>query len=342
MSKQPPKTSTREPIDLAAALAAARGPVEAPRMPHVPLREAIESSPWLHRAVPARLDVPSAELRGAAHWHRHADTRENARAMMRTVLAGTARENELEALARRYVIEIEAKRVLFWRSKRNARVDGASRVNLETTLDTGRGVLLSVCHLGPYFDLPTPIHRLGRATFAVAGPWFFEPPTANLWGRRLAHWRRKVASRKIEHLIPAPRSFAVLQALLEAGEVVHSFFDMPGPHQTDFLGKPVMLADGAARLAIGAGSLVLPARSRRVGRHSWADFAEPLDARDFRDADELHARLAAIHSELVLDTPEALEDPRRDGAWEAGATADAWISPRHRTTPTESALRASA
>jgi lauroyl/myristoyl acyltransferase len=341
MTKQPP-TSTREPIDIPAALAAARRPVEAPRMPRVPLREAITTSPTLHRLAPARLDVLTAELRGAAHWRRHADARENARAMMRTVLAGTARENELESLARRYVIEIEVNRVLFWRSGRTARVDAASRANLESALSSGRGVLLSVCHLGPYFDLPTAIHRLGRRTFAVSGSWFFEPPAANLWGRRLAHWRRKVASRKIEHLIPAPRSFAVLQALLEAGEVVHSFFDMPGPHQTNFLDKPVMLADGAARLAIGAGSLVLPARSRSVGRSSWADFAKPLDARDFHDADQLHARLAAIHSELILEVAETLEDPRRDGAWETGATAAAWISPRHRAAATESTLRAGA
>jgi lauroyl/myristoyl acyltransferase len=328
------------PIDVPAALAAARGRAEPARMPRVPLRAAIRSSPLLHRLRPGRLDVLVGELRGQIVWHRNRDAREDARATMRAILAGTARERELEALARRHTIETEANMALFWQPPRDARIDRESSAHLRSALMSGRGVLLSPCHVGPWFDLATPVALNGRRVFAVFGDWFFEAPTPSLWGRRLVHWQRKSAARKLERVIPARRSFVVIRDLLEAGEVVQSFFDMPGPHVTNFLGKPVMLADGSARLAIDADAVVLPARSRRVGHRSYSDFAAPLDARDFDDADQLHERLAAIHSELILEVAETLEDPRRDGAWETGATAAAWISPRHEGASAEPAIEA--
>jgi lauroyl/myristoyl acyltransferase len=229
---------------------------------------------------------------------------------------------------------------LFWQPPRDARIDRESSAHLRSAVMSGRGVLLSACHVGPWFDLATPVTSNGRLVYAVFGDWFFEAPTPNLWGRRLVHWQRKSAARELERVIPASRSFVVIRDLLEAGEVVQSFFDMPGPHVTNFLGKPVMLADGTARLAIDADAVVLPARSRRVGHRSYTDFAAPLDARDFDGADQLHERLAAIHSGLILEVAETLEDPRRDGAWETGATAEAWISPRHDAAPSESAIQA--
>jgi lauroyl/myristoyl acyltransferase len=335
-------TSTPIPIDVPAAPAAARDRVAPVRMPSVPLRAAMRSSPLLHRLRPGRLDVLVGELRGRIVWRRNREAREDARATMRAILAGTARDRELESLARRHVIETESNMALFWQPPRDARMDAGSSAHLQSALASGRGVLLSCCHVGPWFDLATPVELNGRRAYAVFGDWFFETPTPNLWGRRLVHWQRKSAARKLERVIPASRSFVVIRDLLEAGEVVQSFFDMPGPHLTNFLGKPVMLADGTARLAVDADAVVLPARSRRVGHRSFTDFAAPLDARDFDDAEELHERLAAIHSELILEVAETLEDPRRDGAWEAGATAAAWISPRHDGALSELAIQARA
>jgi lauroyl/myristoyl acyltransferase len=333
-------TSTPIPIDVPAALAAARDRVAPAPMPRVALRAAMRSSPLLHRLRPGRLDVLVGELRGRIVWQRDREAREDARATMRAILAGTAREVELESLARRHVIETEANMALFWQPPRDARTDARSSAHLQSALASGRGVLLSCCHVGPWFDLATPVELNGRRVYPVYGDWFFEAPTPNPWGRRLVHWQRKSATRKLERVIPASRSFVVIRDLLEAEEVVQSFFDMPGPHVTNFLGKPVMLADGTARLAIDADAMVLPARSRRVGHRSYVDFAAPLDARDFDDADQLHERLAAIHSQLILEVAETLEDPRRDGAWETGATAEAWISPRHNAAPTEPAIQA--
>ena len=52
-----------------------------------------------------------------------------------------------------------------------------------------------------------------------------------------------------------------------------------------------------------------------------------MDPRDFSGADELHDTLAARHEDWILEEPEALEDPRRAGAWEEQADASSEIRP---------------
>jgi hypothetical protein len=87
--------STRPPTDIPAALEAARRPVQAPKMPRVGLRLTLRTSPVLHRLLPRRLAVWTAELRGQALWRRHPDARESSRATMQAILAGTRRAREL-------------------------------------------------------------------------------------------------------------------------------------------------------------------------------------------------------------------------------------------------------
>ena len=101
---------------------------------------------------------------------------------------------------------------------------------------------------------------------------------------------------------------------------------MPGPCETHFLGKPAMLANGTAHLALMADALIVPMRARRVDHHAWADVDTTLDPRDFAGPDELHNALAVVHERWILENPAALQDPREIG-WEAGATPQAWVAP---------------
>jgi lauroyl/myristoyl acyltransferase len=114
--------------------------------------------------------------------------------------------------------------------------------------------------------------------------------------------------------------------VLERGDVVFLFFDMPGSHQTHFLGKPAMLADGTARLAFGTDAIVLPLRSRSAGHRVSLDVGAPLDPHDFADVSELHAALAGLHERWILESPQAMADPRSFG-WGAGATPREWSRP---------------
>lgn len=313
-----------ETSDIAAAVDRARRRGPAPQMPRVGVALSIVTSPTLHALLPRRVAVAAAEARALLLWRLRPEARERARAAMAAIVGGTTRASEVEQLARRHVVEKDVLRALFWQPCTPAASDARSRANLETALASGRGVLFSICHVGPYFDAPSPYVDCARAKFSVAGGWWFEPPTPDYAGRRLACWQRKGDMRGQRVLLSAG-SFALLEALLEEGELVELFFDLPGSRGTRFLGKEVMLASGTARLAMSTGAIVVPARTRREGHRIWVDVAAPVDPREFTGAEQLHQALADVHSELILEFAETLEDPRRPGAWEAGATAERWI-----------------
>ncbi len=301
--------------------AVARRPTP-PRMPAAPLRVRVKTSPLLHGVVPPRLAVSRAARRGDEIWEHSVEAREQALAAMETIVAGTSRADELDALARRHVIEVGIGRALFWQRPWSAKVDAVSAARIRHALSRNRGVLLSACHVGAYYRLQCAPPFEQQVTYIVPGPWYFEPPSADYWGRRLARWHKGVKS----HPVPAKGSFRIIQALLERGEPVFLFFDMPGPRETRFLGKRATLAEGSAQLAVRADALVLPLRARRVGHEVWVDVEASIDPRELGGVDDLHDTLAALHERWILEDPAAMEDPRNIG-WEHGATAEAWVSP---------------
>jgi lauroyl/myristoyl acyltransferase len=315
--------SAAESRDLTAAIEAAKRPLQPPAMPRAELRVRLRTSTGLRSLLPTRLVLRRAAAKGRAAWENPV-ARARALASMEAILGGTPRAGEIEAGARRRLIEEEVQRALYWQPWRTSSVDPTSAANLERALSANRGVLISACHLGPYFLQMSALTSLGRHPCAVAAPWFFEDPTPDYWGRRLARWWQGIAKRD-ERLVYSVGAFPVIQALLEQGELVLIYFDMPGGTRTDFLGKPVMLSSGSAKLAFKTQALVLPLRARRAGDRVWTDVFEPLDPRDFSGADELHRALAAVHERSIFELPETMEDPNRAGAWENGATESEWV-----------------
>jgi benzoate-CoA ligase family protein len=304
------------------AIESVERPLPAPRMPPASLAIRVKTSAWLRSVVPMRLWVSRAERRGEHVWERYSGERAQVLAAMETILAGTSRAGELPQLARASMLEAKIDRALFWQRPWSAKLDAESQERLAQALSSGRGVVLSACHIGPYYRLQCVRPLDGPGTYLVPGAWFFEAPSSDHWGRRLARWRKGTDSR----LVPAKGSFRIIQALLERGERVLLFFDMPGARETRFLGKPVMLADGTAQLAIRADALVVPLRARRDGHRVWVDVAEPLDPRRFAGVDQLLDTLAALHERWILELPETMADPRTFG-WEQSASADAWLAP---------------
>jgi lauroyl/myristoyl acyltransferase len=297
-------------------------------MPPAPLRARLRSSPGLRRLAPRSLIVAAAQSRGRALWRRDPETRRYTTAMMETVVTGTARAGEAKQLACQYLAEQAAEQELFWLPWRLPALDRRSREHADRALASGRGVLISSCHTSAIYMTCWPISELGRRVYLTAAPWYFGEPGNDYWGRRLVRFRREVAKRN-ELVLPAPGSFPMLRQLLEWGEVVNVLFDMPGGTATNFLGKPVMLSSGSARLAAEADALVLPVRTRRVGADFRVDVCAPLDPRAFDDHEELHRSLAAIHERHILEQPQALEDPNRPGAWEGVASTCGWANPRY-------------
>jgi len=296
----------------------------APRTP--PASRAREASiAALRRVLPTRLLVRRAEARAITFWEANPVARERALPAMEAIVGGTARAGELEQLAREHYVEQAAHRTLFWQPWKMPSMDARSTETARLALSSGRGVLVSSCHLGPMFLHYWPLTAM-RTGYAIVGPWFFEEPTADYAGRRLARWRKGVETRD-ERLLPSRGVFVQLRALLAQGEMAFTYFDMPGSRSTQFLGKPVMLATGTARLAIEADALVLPIRARREGHRVWTDVHAPLDPREFSGYEQLQDALAGVHERWILERPGAIEDPNRRGAWEGGASASAWVRP---------------
>ena len=292
------------------------------RMPPAPLAIRVKTSPWVRSLTPVRLAVSRAERQGQELWEQDEQAREEAIAAIASIVTGTPRADELHELARGHLIEGIVERALFWQRPWSAKLDSVSAERVRDAFAANRGVLLSACHLGPFYRLQSARPFKQRLTYTVPGAWFFEPASHNYWGRRLARWHKGMDSRPV----PAKGSFRVIQALLARGEAVFLFFDMPGPRETRFLGKPAELAEGNAQLAIRADALVLPVRARRIGHEVCVDVAEPLDPRQFTDVQQLHEALAAIHEHWILENPAAMDDPRSFG-WEQGASPHRWSQP---------------
>ncbi len=316
-----------EAPDLASAIARARRPVEPTHASAHGLVVGIKTTPALRGLVPARIAMAQASRQGKAIWERNPQERARAGAAMVAIVAGTERAVEAEKLAMEHIVENQVRETLFWRPWKTPSVDPASKQRLLEAFASDRAVLLSSCHLGPFFLGAEVIQSVGRTQYSVAAPWLFQTPPPGPWGRRLSRWSMAISARG-ERLIYSVGSFEVIKALLEQREIVKLYFDMPGNQQTHFLGKPVMLASGSARVAFQTGALVVPTRVRRIGHRIWLDAAPALDARDYPSFKELHDTLASIHEHWILEMPATLEDPNRDGAWERGATAHSWIRPR--------------
>ncbi len=324
-------TSTRKPeLDLAEAVALARRPAVAPAMPRAALPVVLKTSPLLRRALPTPLAVRLAERAGASIWEQDRKAREDGMAMARAILGGTAREGEERELARRHLIEDRVQKALFWQPWPMNEITDASAANLSEAMECGRPLIVSACHVGPFFRQISVVAgravAQGRAVHTVSAPWYFEPPTPDAWGRRLALWWQRMAARG-ERAVLSVGSFPVLVELLRGNQIVMIFFDMPGGTRTTFLGKPVMLSSGTARLAFESEALIVPLRARRDGSRVWTDVFAPLDPHRFAGPTELHEALAAVHERSILELPWTLEDPNRAGAWEGGADAREWARP---------------
>ncbi|HEV7943973.1 MAG TPA: hypothetical protein VGP17_14375 [Solirubrobacteraceae bacterium] len=318
--------SGEAPEALAEGLTIARTGVAPPAMPKVKgMRLLLGTSPAARAMLPTAAMVRRSRILAEAEWRENEAVRADAIAQMSVVIGGTEVASKIEELARMCVIERKVHDTLFWQPWR-PRMDEESRARLRAAMQSWRGVLLSACHLGQFFMLSCAVGTVGVVAHHLGGQWLFEVPSQDRWGRRQVHWSRSLHRHGVR-LSPARGSFAIACTLLREGEAVFNLFDVPGPDQTAFLGRPTMMLPGTARMARAADALVAPLRARRQGHLVWVDVGQPLDPRDFESEQQMHDALAAVHTRWILDAPWSLEDPRRPGSWEEGATAAAWTLP---------------
>lgn len=308
-----------------------RSPSPLARVPREPLRLRLTTSAALRRPLPTQMVLAAVQARAARRWDRDPSEHHDALEAMETIVGGTSRSGELGELARAYFIEHAVQEALFWQPWKLPAMSERSAAHARAALAGGRGVLASACHLGPFFLTFWPIAEM-RHVHTVMGPWLFAQATPDYWGRRLARWRKGLEAHE-EEPISSQGVYGTMRDLLAHGEAVMMFFDLPGSRTTRFLGKPVTLATGTARAAVETDSLVLPLAARREGHRVWVDAHAPLDPRSHDSFEGLHDALAAVHERWILERPQALEDPRRRGAWEEGASAHGWARTRPSSDP---------
>lgn len=199
-------------------------------------------------------------------------------------------------------------------------VEGAHHLCLAKA--AGRGAILSYCHFGPFPAIGVSALALVPDVHQVAGGWL-AAPRPEFITPRVRRWRRIFDEAGVP-LIAAEGCFPVVSELLRNGAVVVMAFDWPGSVESEFLGKPVCLASGTARLAETTGALVVPVMREFRGLRLHTVFGAPMEASGPGGWRRLHAEVTRCHERWISRCPAALEDPRRDGAWGTAATPAGW------------------
>ncbi len=260
--------------------------------------------------VPTRVALGLAAARGRRSW-RDPAARDRARAAARAIVGRTT---NIDAIARAHLAATAAREEFILRPTANDRVSVDGLKHLQAARRDGRGVVVSYCHSGPFPGTGATLGRCTPNVHCIAGNWMFIDHADPGLQRRVLAWRAMFNDAGVR-LLRAKGSFHEAVALLRRGEVVMIAFDMQGPQETEFLGRPIMLASGTARMAVAGDALVMPSARRLIRYRAHSVFSPALDSRDHDDWNSLHATLAALHSRSILLRPATLEDPYRPGSW---------------------------
>lgn len=281
----------------------------------------LRGSQGLRRLVPAPLAMSALDAGQALAARRDPGRLAAARTAMAAVVGGTAREPELEELARRHLgAQAHGWELMF----RPWLLEAMPFTGLEAVLDIepGRGIVFSTPHYGPQIGLARLPQHVGPVDVAIGDHLYANEALPGYHGYQNEQ-TRKVLGRNGYRMVRAIGSARTFTSTLASGGRVLINFDVPGKTPVQFLGKTVELASGTARLAEQTDSVVVPALPRPSGRGWYAYLDTPLDPRQHNGWEHLLQATADAMSRLILEAPEYLEDPLRESGW-AVATPDGW------------------
>lgn len=276
-----------------------------PAVERLALLPRLYATPGLHRLFPDGLALALAAAAARAAWWARPDFRERARSHVAEILAAYDRQDEVEGLARRFLVEKALRGEMLWRPWMWDRTPVLGFEHLRRAQQDGRGVLLALPHLGFYLGIAYPLLARGVRLTLTGGDWY---------GATSGHtaYRARSRAREIERrggrIIRVGGTFVILRGLLERGEVCHVAADLPGSGQTTFLGRPARLATGVARLSLLTRSPVVLAVAAWSHRRPVVRLRPPLWPCDFATPEELLERLAGDMTEEILARPASLSE----------------------------------
>jgi lauroyl/myristoyl acyltransferase len=283
----------------------------------------LRASEAAHRLVPFSAAVALLDLAQRRAAARNPARLDAARAAMAAVVGGTDREADLEELALRHLSAAAHGWELMWRPRllEGMPVEGLDRLR---DVEPGRGIIVSSPHYGPLVGLAALSRKVGQIDAAV-GEHLAAAEAPRGYGGYQIEQSRKVIVRAGFRPVRARASARAFTRTLKDGGRVLLNFDVPGKYPVQFLGKTVELMNGTARLAEQTDSVIVPAVPQPRGRGWYVHVDDPIDPRRHDSWRSVLQATADVHSRLILQAPEYLESPLRDGGW-AVATAEGWYA----------------
>ena len=260
-----------------------------------------------HRLVPWPIAAAALRTWAALDWRRRSQVRRDVLRHMAYLLPEGTSETELEAAARRYVVENYYRVERWHRPWQTTRHPPAGLDALRKVHEAGRGVMISFLHFG---ETHAPFGAIARA-----GVPFHMPIHDTLTAPDLDWLQAGIINTLTvspdAHLFAATGSSRHIRSLLQAGEVVAVASDIPNTSFVEVLGRRVGMSLGAAKLAHDCNALVFPLVATRVGwRPSWR-FDPPIDPTEHEDPLSLLQEMMRHQEPALRRWPQALDHPLR-------------------------------
>jgi lauroyl/myristoyl acyltransferase len=258
----------------------------------------------VRRLIPAPL-VPWVVRRRVDRLWKIPAFRAGAEAQMRYLLEFTDRAEEAPDLAYGYAEQTLLRAHLRWHPRviSRQRVEGIEW--LTSRRDPTRGVVVSFMHHAQYGGMFASLARAGAIVTPVQSAVIQGKDTP---GELRQHFRN--LHRGVPFVDSTVGTDHLVEMLQRPGTILAIASDVPSRTPVTFLGRRVMGAFGAARIASLADSPVVLVTTRRDDRGSYFLVEPPIDPRDHPDPRTLLDAMLLRHEEAILAWPEAFEVPK--------------------------------
>jgi lauroyl/myristoyl acyltransferase len=230
---------------------------------------------------------------------------------MRFVVGADQPQDTVDALAAAYLKRMIWRGESRWHPELVTRQKIVGVDRLCALRDSDRGFIISFVHHGDYEGLSPSLAWAGIPTHAIV--------TSEMFAEKQPAWLRQqgrvVCFNEGVTLLDVAAGSAGIRQVLRRGGGVSIAADVPGRTPVRFLGHDLVLASGAARLAVETDSPVAV-----VTAHSDPEYpdacamlkvADVLEPKDFMTVEDLLSVMVRLHERAFLAWPEASEYPLR-------------------------------
>jgi lauroyl/myristoyl acyltransferase len=264
-------------------------------------------STWTHQLVPMSVARPLVTQRATRSWDSSESKRAAALLHMRFLLEKVCSQSEIEEAARLYLLEAYKRNEQRWRPWQTTQQEIQGIEVLQKLVTRRSGVIINFMHHAQYDGIFQSLARVGVRHHAATHHDLNKADAQEYMRRHMKTVRRGAVTFEVQR-----GSYEYMRDLLTQGQTLAIASDLPGSTRTTILGREILMASGAARLALDTGALVVPITPwRQQGWSQTLRVEEPIDPRGCTTIAEVQAAIAARHEPALRDWPSALEYPLR-------------------------------